>query len=91
VEFEWDEAKAESNLHKHGVPFPFAARAFLDPERIEHVDDREEYGETRWITVGLVDEFEIIVVYTLREERIRILSARKADRNEREAYWNSTL
>ncbi len=49
---------------------------------------RESYTEDRWITIGRVDEFEIVVVYTLRMEAIRIISARKADRHEREAYWN---
>ncbi|HUY81399.1 MAG TPA: BrnT family toxin [Acidobacteriaceae bacterium] len=89
AEFEWDAKKAASNLRKHGVSFPFASRALLDEHRIEQLDDRENYGETRFITIGLVADFEIVVIYTLREENIRIISARKADLHEIEAYWNS--
>jgi uncharacterized DUF497 family protein len=51
-------------------------------------DDREDYGEERWITVGLAGEFEVTVLYTARENRTRIISARKADSYERQAYWN---
>jgi uncharacterized DUF497 family protein len=55
VEFEWDSGKAEAKLRKQRVSFEDAARVFLDPRRIETVDDRENYGEDRWKTVGLVD------------------------------------
>jgi uncharacterized protein len=88
VEFEWDSGKAAGNQRKHGVPFAYAARVFLDENRLERADLSEDYGEPRWITIGLVDEFEIVVAYTVRQERIRIISARKADGFEREAYWN---
>jgi uncharacterized protein len=60
----------------------------LDENRIEHEDDREVYGEQRWITVGLAGAFEVTVLYTARENRIRIISARKADSYERQAYWD---
>jgi uncharacterized protein len=88
VEFEWDSRKAENNERKHGVPFPFAARVFFDEHRLERPDRSADYDEDRWITIGLVDEFEIVVAYTMREEVIRMISARKADRYEREEYWN---
>jgi uncharacterized DUF497 family protein len=48
--FEWDPAKAVSNLRKHGVPFEYVTRVFLDPQRRDRVDDRHHYGEERWIT-----------------------------------------
>jgi hypothetical protein len=51
LEFEWDEAKARINLEKHKVSFLTAAAIFLN-ERLERVDDREEYGELRWIAQG---------------------------------------
>jgi hypothetical protein len=89
VEFEWDSRKASANLRKHGISFPFATLVFLDENRIEREDDREGYGEERWITVGLAGAFEVTVLYTARENRIRIISARKADSDERQAYWNS--
>jgi uncharacterized DUF497 family protein len=50
MEFEWDSGKAEANLRKHRVSFEEAARVFLDPQRIETIDDRENYGEDRWKT-----------------------------------------
>lgn len=88
MEFEWDSRKATANLRKHGISFPFATLVFLDENRIEREDDREGYGEQRWITVGLAGAFEVTVLYTARENRIRIISARKADSYERQAYWN---
>lgn len=66
MNFEWDEKKAALNARKHGVGFLFATRVFLDPNRLEWADARGSYGEPRWITVGLVDGFEIAVAYTLR-------------------------
>jgi hypothetical protein len=86
TEFEWDRAKAETNLRKHGISFPYATRVFLDPHRQERLDSREEYGEERWTVLGLVDEWVLIVVYTLRESRIRLISARKADRYDHRIY-----
>jgi uncharacterized DUF497 family protein len=89
MEFEWDSGKAEANLRKHRVSFEEAARVFLDPQRIETVDDRENYGEDRWKTVGLVEPALLAVVYTLRGKDgnlIRLISARKADAHERKQY-----
>ena len=87
MEFEWDEEKATLNEWKHGVPFPFATRVFLDENRLEWIDTRRQYGEPRWITIGLIESVEIAVAYTLRGENIRLISARKAERHEREDYW----
>ena len=89
MDFEWDEAKAATNLRKHRVSFEEAALVFLDPNRIEAFDGREAYGEDRWKTVGLVEPALLAVVYTLRGsegEIIRIISARKADIYERKSY-----
>jgi len=88
MELEWDEEKAARNEQKHGVPFPFAARVFLDENRLEWADTRRHYGEPRWITIGLIEGFEIAVAYTLRGRVVRLISARKAERHEREDYWN---
>ena len=87
MEFEWDEEKATLNERKYGVPFPFATRVFLDENRVEWIDTRRQYGEPRWITIGLIEGIEIAVAYTLRGETIRLISARKAERHEREDYW----
>jgi uncharacterized protein len=88
VEFEWDAKKAASNLKKHRISFPFAAEMFLDKNRIERLDEIGDYGEDRWITIGLIDEIEIVAVYTIRNEKIRIISARRANSYERQAYWS---
>jgi uncharacterized DUF497 family protein len=88
VDFEWQSEKAVLNERKHSIPFPFASRVFLDENRLESLNARKHYAEVRWITIGRVDQFEIVIVYTLRMEVIRIISARKADRHEREAYRN---
>ena len=87
MEFEWDEEKATLNERKHGVPFPFATRVFLDENRLEWIDTRRQYGEPRWITIGLIESVEIAVAYTVRGGAIRLISARKAERHEREDYW----
>lgn len=88
MEFEWDEKKAAQNERKHAVSFLFATRVFLDPNRLEWADTREPYGEPRWITIGLVEGFEIAMAYALRGETVRLISARKAERHEGEDYWN---
>ena len=89
MKFEWDPDKASVNLHKHGVSFEDASLVFLDPDRIETYDGREAYGEDRWKTVGKVAPALFAVVFTVRganDERIRMISARKADAHERARY-----
>jgi uncharacterized DUF497 family protein len=60
---------------------------FEDFARLERPDARRDYGEDRWVTIGLADAMELVVVYTQREERFRLISARKATIDERRAYW----
>ena len=88
----WDTVKDASNQGKHGLSFDVASRVFLDSGRIEVYDDREDYGEDRWITIGAVNAVLLVVVYTVRDEGgevIRLISARKANAKEREAYRDS--
>jgi uncharacterized DUF497 family protein len=87
-EFEWDAAKARSNLSVHGVSFPAASGVFLDPRRLEDSDTREDYGEERYFTVGFSGLALLAVVFTVRGKRIRLISARKANRYEEEEYRN---
>jgi uncharacterized protein len=87
VEFEWDEEKARSNLKKHGIAFSLATRIFADDARFERLDEGQDYGEERWLTVGLIAGVEIAVVFTSRGDVARLISARKAERDEREEYW----
>ena len=89
MDFEWDTQKAAENLRKHGVGFPEAIRIFHDPHRIEREDTRTSYGETRMQVIGLVGVRVLVVIYTPRADRIRIISARKANQRERRAYDTS--
>ena len=84
--FEWDPAKADANLRKHGVSFTAAARVFEDTSRIEWADVREDYGEDRYVTVGMVNAEEVSVAYTVRVDVIRIISARRATNKEKAQY-----
>lgn len=87
MDFEWDADKEALNLRKHGVRFSVAARVLLDPYRIEAYDGREDYGEDRWATIGYADPALLYVVYTVRhDETIRLISARKANEQERKQY-----
>ena len=86
MEFEWDEAKAASNLAKHGVKFGDAAMALLTGTVVRKRDTRRDYGEDRWIALARVSEAILSIVYTVRSDSIRIISARRANRHEREAY-----
>lgn len=84
---EWNEAKADTNLSKHGVAFEDAVRVFYDAGRIETHDGREGYGEDRWATIGLVYPAVLYVVYTVRDgDTIRLISARKANAHEQKQY-----
>jgi hypothetical protein len=85
-EFEWDDAKAASNLEKHGVNFEDARSIFRDPFAVELLDDREDYGEERFILIGMSSTNILVVVHTEHHERNRIISARKAEPNERVFY-----
>jgi uncharacterized protein len=86
-DFEWDEAKAAENYAKHGVFFELAIKVFEDPFGIERLDDREDYGEDRFILIGTADGVALTVVYTERNGRIRIISARQATKHEQDDYF----
>jgi uncharacterized protein len=86
MEFEWDEAKAGRNIAKHGVPFEYAARVFLDLHRMDIEDARRDYGEERRITLGAIEGRLFAVAYTLRGKIVRLISARKANERERRNY-----
>ncbi len=91
LEFEWDEDKAAANLAKHRVSFLTAAEVFAN-EILERIDDREDYGEVRWIALGRVEAEVFRVVFTWRGDKlIRIISAQKASKDEREIYYRAAL
>ena len=86
IQFDWDPKKAAENVKKHGVTFEEARDVFRDPLAIELLDDREAYGEDRFVLIGMTRSRVLVVVYVLREQRNRIISARRAEPNERRAY-----
>ena len=88
--FEWDERKAESNLLKHGVSFEEAREAFDDCWARVISDPEHSLEEERFVILGLSLRANVLIVchcYRKKEEVIRIISARKATKRERETYW----
>ena len=85
-EFDWDDTKARSNLAKHGVPFPYVVRVFLDPEMVDLDTSREGEKEARRKAVGMIEGKLYVVVYTDREGLRRIISARRSNATEQRAY-----
>ena len=87
MEIEWDSNKADPNLKKHGVSFEEAATALLDPMALAREDAAAE-GEPRWVLIGMSAQMQLLtVVYTLRpQDRIRLISARRATRKEAKHY-----
>ena len=86
MEFEWDEAKAAVNLAKHGISFEEAKTA-LEGQVVQRPDTRRDYGESRTITIGIIKGVSIVVVvHTDRQGKIRIISARRANRDERQVF-----
>jgi len=81
MEFEWDEAKNRANRAKHGFDFTHAIRIFVGSVR-RHLDQRP-WAEERFVATGLVEGRFVTVVYTVRGDRYRIISARLARRKER--------
>jgi uncharacterized protein len=88
-EFEWDAAKAQSNLAKHGVSFEAARCVFDDVFAFDRFDLGSQPGEIRYLITGMVRDVILTVVYTERGECTRIISARKATRHEQREYYRS--
>jgi uncharacterized protein len=86
MQFEWDGAKSDAAFEARGFDFAYAAMLFDDPCRIEREDDRMDYGEPRWQTIGEIEGRLFLVVYTPREGITRIISARRAHDSEERAY-----
>ena len=78
--------KGEKELVAHGVSFESARGLFLDPFAIDWFDERENYGEDRYSTIGMAAGRSIFAACTLREQRIRLISARGAEPHERRIY-----
>ena len=85
MDYEYHDGNSEWTLQERGSDFDFAARVF-DGEFIEYEDARKDYGEKRYIAIGPIEGTLFAVVYTWRDGRRRLISARRANRKERDAY-----
>ena len=88
--FEWDDAKNKINKIKHGINFKTAARVFSDPYLLEEYDEEHSFDEDRWKVIGMVDDV-LFVIYTDRDEKIRLISAREATEQERRRYYGNRI
>ena len=86
LKFEWDSEKAEKNLRKHGINFEDATLAFFDENLMEDFDDFHSDDEERFKIIGRVEKI-LVVIYTERGERNRIISARTATKKEMRDYY----
>ena len=84
--FEWDSEKAEKNFRKHGIKFEDAALVFFDENKIDDFDELHSDFEERYKIIGRVKKI-LAVIYTERGEKNRIISARRADKDEEEDYY----
>ena len=92
LEFEWDAVKAQSNAEKHGISFAEAMTVFGDPLEVTIPDPDHSEGETRFLSLGRSERSRLLVVsYTEREGRMRLISAREAEPRERKSYeWEQS-
>jgi uncharacterized protein len=85
MRFEWDAHKRRLNLEKHGLDFEDAARIFTEDAFVVE-DAREDYGESRFLLLGLLYSQVVVMVFTKRDDVIRIISMRKATKREQQEY-----
>ncbi|MCP4345166.1 MAG: BrnT family toxin [Desulfobacterales bacterium] len=91
MQFEWDESKNAINIRNHKIDFADVPTVFKGAVLIDY-DDRYDYGEDRWIGLGLLHSTVAVVAFTEpRKDTIRIISARKANRKEQEEYYEKTF
>ncbi len=86
MKFEWDEAKRKSNIKKHGFDFVDAEKVF-DGATFTINDGRFDYGKNRYITLGMLEGIVIVITHLEEDELIRIISIRKATKNEQKIYF----
>ena len=88
MRFIWHEPKRQANLKKHGVDFIDFDRVFAGPT-FTFEDDREDYGEQRWVTLGLLGMKVIVIVHTETEDEIRVISMREANNDEQLLFFTN--
>jgi hypothetical protein len=86
MSYEWDERKRRTNVKKHGIDFIDVPELF-DSDVVILPDERFDYGEPRFIAIGILKNLVVVVAYTERDQNIRIISARKATKNEQIYYF----
>jgi uncharacterized protein len=91
ADFEWDEEKAASNFAKHKISFESAITAFADPDALHLDATRQGDGENREKLVGMIEGRLFTVVFTLRDEVVRMISARRANKREEKSYGERPL
>ncbi|VAW33805.1 hypothetical protein MNBD_CHLOROFLEXI01-1413 [hydrothermal vent metagenome] len=96
LQFEWDPDKEKSNIQQHGVTFEQAAYVFADPFALSKYDRKHSDNEDRWVLSGKsLNEIILVVIHTFRDtngrEFVRIISARKATKKEKQMYHNRCL
>jgi uncharacterized protein len=88
MEFEWDDAKAKSNKVKHDLSFEDASQVFFDPNHMIEASSRETDNEERFKVVGMVKGRILTLVFTYRDNRVRVISARRSRSQEEGKYGN---
>jgi uncharacterized DUF497 family protein len=89
MDYEWDAGKASENRCRHGIDFVDSIAALEDPNRLEEIDSRFEYGEERIRVIGMAVGHVLFVVTTLRgDSTCRIISARRATQHEQDRYYS---
>ncbi|NNJ84704.1 MAG: BrnT family toxin [Gammaproteobacteria bacterium] len=88
MRFTWHEPKRRTNLKKHGVDFADVPHVFTGPT-FTFEDNREDYGEQRWITIGRLGIKAIVIVHTETEDEIRVISMREADNDEQTLFFTN--
>ena len=88
MDFTWHEPKRQANLNKHGMDFAIAERVFDGPT-FTFEDEREDYGERRWVTLGLSGLKVVVIVHTETRTEIRVISMREADDDEQLLFFTN--
>jgi uncharacterized DUF497 family protein len=86
VKFTWDERKRERNIRKHGIDF-VDAEAVFNGDTLTVPDDHEDYSERRFLSIGLLNAVVVVIAHTEQDNIIRVISMRKATKNEEENYF----
>lgn len=86
MHFTWDEHKRQITLKQRGLDFAQAEQVFAGPT-LTFEDDRKDYGEQRWVTLGLLRAAVVVVVHTESDDEVRVISMRKADRDEQYLFF----